>query len=95
MAMREFAQKPSLDFTAPFDSFPAGADRTWTPAGAPDGLKPMESSTPLSARISSGLGFADSAVGLPGGAWAGEDSPASTGATDSIFAMLADDGAEE
>jgi DNA-binding beta-propeller fold protein YncE len=98
LGVRGFLERPgepSLDFTAPFASAPALADRAWTRTGAPDALKPMESLTPFSGGISSGLGFADSAVGLREGAWVGEDSPASSGATDSIFALLAEDGAEE
>jgi hypothetical protein len=97
LAVREPLQKPgesAFDLTARWDSAPAGADRGWTSADASGGPQLMQSLTPLPGGSSVGLRSEGSAVAVREGAGVGED-PASALATDSFFALLADEGAEE
>jgi DNA-binding beta-propeller fold protein YncE len=75
---------PRLDSPTPV------ADRAGTPAGDPRGQKPLDISMPLTPESNQGLRSEHSAVGLPDGPSADEDSPASAAVTDSLFAALAE-----
>jgi hypothetical protein len=88
LAIRESLQKSgegSLDLTAPWDSAPGGA------SGGP---QLVQSLAPLPGANSVGLRPEGGAVTVREGAGAGDD-PASALATDSFFAMLANEGTEE
>src|SRR5262249_4718128 len=77
--------------TSWLDAPTAVADRAWTAAGVSGGPKTLDLSMPLTPGSSEGLPFDGSAVDLPDVPWALEESLTSAGATDAVFAGLAED----
>jgi outer membrane protein assembly factor BamB len=77
------------------DSSPSVTDRAGTAGGVWDEATALGPSTPLVPETSPGFRSDRSAVALPDGAGAGEESPASAAATDAVFAGLTGDALPE